>query len=91
MKHVCLGPERDHMMLLQTMGKVVEVDFAAVFDAEVLHQEEWSGMITSCRGCEWVDGCRKWLRAAKRGDECPMQCRNLAALAGLSAKQGALA
>ncbi|WP_317057125.1 DUF6455 family protein [Roseovarius rhodophyticola] len=91
MKHLALGSVQDHTMLLQNMGKVIEVDFAAVFDSESLEQEDWSGMVTSCRGCEWVGGCRKWLRAAKRGDECPMQCRNRAALAGLSAKQGALA
>ncbi len=91
MKHDVIGSEQDHTMLLQTMGKVVEVNFAAVFDTEALDLEEWTGMVTSCRGCEWVSGCRKWLRAAKRGDECPMQCRNRAALAGLSAKQGAVA
>jgi len=91
MRHRPLGPERDHTMLLQTMGKVVELDFAAVFEAGALEQEEWAGMVTACRGCEWVSGCRKWLRAAKRGDACPMQCRNRAALAGLSAKQGLIA
>lgn len=86
-----LGDERKDTHLLHVMGKVVELDFSRALDAGALDNEDWVGMVTSCRGCEWVNGCRKWLRSARRGDECPMRCRNRAHLARLSDNRNQIA
>lgn len=72
-----LGDEYEHYWLVQQMARATDVDLAAAFDAGQITSEDWSEVLTRCRGCAWVGGCKAWLQA---GDDtarsAPQACRN---------------
>ena len=56
-----LGDKIEHLWLVQRMAKVAGVDLAAAMETGELSSEDWSKLVSRCRGCAWVDGCREWL------------------------------
>ena len=43
------------------MAKATGVDLVRAFNDGHLTQEDWAGIVTRCRGCQWVGGCNRWL------------------------------
>ncbi|MFZ7091799.1 DUF6455 family protein [Primorskyibacter sp. 2E233] len=79
-----LGPERRHYWMAQRMAKATGVDLVEAMEEHALTQEDWSRIVTRCRGCEWVQGCKHWL--AQGGDtirDLPEGCANRARYAAL--------
>ncbi|WP_425101588.1 DUF6455 family protein [Tropicibacter sp. S64] len=79
-----LGSERKHYWLVQRMAKATGVDLVEAMAGQSLTSEDWARMVTHCRGCEWVQGCRHWLDAAEDTPRaCPDGCANKARFADL--------
>lgn len=64
-----MGDTNQYVMKVRAMAKAVGVDLASAADLGGLTQEDWSKMITLCRGCEWDEGCARFL--AQSGREMP--------------------
>ncbi|WP_417700843.1 DUF6455 family protein [Pseudophaeobacter sp.] len=81
-----LGEPMQHLHLLTRMGKALGVDLTEAFHRGEISAEDWAGMITSCRGCDAPEGCRRWLDAQERARGAPSavlplgQCSNAARL-----------
>ena len=56
-----LGDENEHYWLVQRMARATGVDLVEATKAGVLSQEEWAGIVTRCRSCQWSEGCQSWL------------------------------
>lgn len=56
-----LGDKIEHMWLVQRMAKTVGVDLAAAMETGTLSSDDWSKLVSRCRGCAWADGCNEWL------------------------------
>lgn len=81
-----LGSEVDHYWLVQRMAKTADVDLSAAYAAGELTQEDWSAMVTRCRGCAWTEGCKDWLDIPGQAAETPPEgCLNRARMAALKA------
>lgn len=81
-----LGPRNSHYWKLQQMLRVVGADAAAAFDDGELSSEEWAGMVETCRGCDWVAGCSRYMarqRLEGAQDEAPETCPNADILSSL--------
>jgi len=65
-----MGDTNLHVMKIRAMAKSAVIDPARVAEAGALSQEDWSKMITRCRGCEWDEGCARFL--ARNGREMPV-------------------
>ena len=85
-----LGDPIRHLNLVRLMSKATGVDLADVAASGALSQEEWAGMVTRCRTCQWADGCEDWLATRfdlpKPEDHVPNQCVNRTRLAQLAAE-----
>lgn len=85
-----LGDPIRHLQLVRHMSKTAGVDLAGLYADGVLSQEDWAGMVTRCRTCQWTDGCEKWLATRfdlrPEGETAPVQCVNRGRLAQLAAK-----
>ncbi len=71
-----LGDVTEHYWLVQRMAKAVGVDLAQAQDLGVLRQEDWAGMVQTCRGCDWADGCPHWMERTQAADAAPSRCVN---------------
>lgn len=81
-KVTVLGEEIEHYWLVQRMAKATGVDLVQAMDAGVLAQDGWAEIVTRCRGCQWAEGCGRWLDQPvdeERG--LPTPCRNRRRLA----------
>lgn len=61
-----LGNETHHYWLAVAMAKAAGVDLQqALEDGQISHQD-WAGLVTRCRGCDWEreGGCGRWLKLA---------------------------
>ncbi|MFC4213744.1 DUF6455 family protein [Pseudophaeobacter arcticus] len=86
-----LGDAMQHLQLMARMGKHLGTDLAEAFEAGKISAEDWAEMITSCRGCDAPESCKRWLEtqdgAAGAGGsvEPPDYCCNAARLLRLRA------
>ena len=71
-----LGDKLRHFWLAQRMAKEGGVDLAQAQEEGLLNQENWAEMVQRCRGCAWVDGCERWLKALEQGRDLPGDCVN---------------
>ena len=79
-----LGDETEHYWLVQRMAKATGVDLVRATDAGLLSQDDWAGIVTRCRGCQWADGCAHWLGAPVEEERAlPNPCLNRKRLAAL--------
>ncbi|MDA7423813.1 DUF6455 family protein [Thalassococcus lentus] len=86
-----LGPIRKHFWRVQRMARAVDVNLVSAAKGDLIDDEAWANMITRCRGCQWADGCGRWLKqAALTGHErtAPNQCRNRNVFDALRTKSG---
>lgn len=85
-----LGDPIQHLNLVRHMCKTTGVDLAGLSADGVLSQEEWAGMVTRCRTCQWTDGCENWLATRfdlrPEGETPPVQCVNRKRLGELAAE-----
>lgn len=79
-----LGKEIDHYWLLTRMAAATRAGLVAAHQDGRLSQDDWSGMVQACRGCDWADGCKSWLDLDQRADVAPAPCVNRDALKALS-------
>ncbi|MDQ2095671.1 DUF6455 family protein [Rhodalgimonas zhirmunskyi] len=84
-----LGETKRHFWLAQRMAKLHDVDLVGAVARGDLAQEEWAGMVTRCRGCEWTEGCTRFLEQGEAHDDLPHDCRNRVRMAELLALQTA--
>jgi len=80
-----LGDPRRHFWLAQRMAKAVGVDLNTQTQDGHLDQADWASMITRCRGCEWADGCDKWLEDQGGESDVPSSCVNVETFRALKA------
>ena len=74
-----LGDEQKHYWMARRMAKTVGVNLGEAYEAGKLSQEEWAVTVQRCRGCNWAEGCEKWLPQHQDGAERPPRaCANLA-------------
>ena len=79
-----LGDEKEHYWLVQRMAQANGTDLVAAVDAGLLTQADWAGMVQRCRGCQWAEGCQRWLdRPVDALRETPEACVNHAWFAEL--------
>lgn len=83
-----LGDMVKHLWLAQSMARAAGVDLAAHSADGTLSQDDWSGMVQRCRGCDWErsGGCHDWLdRQAPGTAVVPQTCANVKAFDFLGA------
>lgn len=78
-----LGDEIHHYWLAVAMAKAAGVDLQKAMDDGTLSHEDWAGLVTRCRGCDWEreGGCGRWLKLALETDGAvgvPNSCVNRA-------------
>lgn len=76
-----LGDETHHYWLAVSMAKAAGIDLQAAMDEGRISHEDWAGLITRCRGCDWEreGGCGRWLKLALEDPgnaEVPASCVN---------------
>lgn len=82
-----MGEETRHYWLVQRMAKATRVDLVAAMQDGVLTQEDWAGIVTCCRGCDWAEGCTDWLdKPVDDTRAFPTPCLNRKRLAAIQAK-----
>jgi hypothetical protein len=79
-----LGEPRTHFWLVQGMAHRLGADLPDAFASGALGTDEWSEMITRCRGCSQPGACREWLDKTESADAAPAYCRNSERLLELS-------
>ena len=76
-----LGDIRDHVTLVNRMARATGTDLGEAMMDGQLDQQDWSQMVTNCRGCACADTCAGWLRAAELEEHtraAPDYCENRA-------------
>ena len=78
-----LGDENHHYWLAVAMAKAAGVDLQKAMDDGSLSHQDWAGLVTRCRGCDWErdGGCGRGLKLALESDETsdvPGTCGNRA-------------
>lgn len=71
-----LGDERKHYWLATRMADAADVNLVEAFTEGRLSSKDWAGLVSRCRGCQWVEGCERWLDAEHPGADVPTDCRN---------------
>ena len=72
-----LGNTVNHFWKMNRMARVTGVDPAEAYEKGDLSTAEWADMVTRCRGCDWVDGCGRFLDMHVEGDAAvPEACAN---------------
>lgn len=82
-----MGSIMRHWRLVSGMAKATDTDLVRAYQDGSLSAETWSQMVTSCRGCDWADGCVGWLDTHESADQPPHSCPNRARFAVLRAVQ----
>ncbi len=81
-----LGPENEHFWLVQRMAKATGIDLVKAADVDLMTQKDWADIVTHCRGCNWSDGCGRWLDKPREGlRDLPQPCVNRTRLAEIKA------
>ncbi|SMX46949.1 hypothetical protein MAA8898_03566 [Maliponia aquimaris] len=87
-----MGDETRHFWLVQRMAKATGVDLVAAMQDGDMTQQDWAGIVTDCRGCQWVEGCTDWLDTPVDDTRpAPESCVNRERLAHLQSKLDELA
>ncbi|GAA6189078.1 DUF6455 family protein [Litorivita sp. NS0012-18] len=86
-----LGSRKRHYWLVQRMAAAAAVDLNAAFEAGDLGSDSWAQTIETCRGCDWVEGCEKWLAQEDEGRAAPATCHNRVTFEALKRGQDAKA
>lgn len=82
-----LGSENAHFWLVQRMAKAAGVDLVRAWEAGLIDNAEWSGIVTKCRGCQWSEGCTRFLdKPVTEERALPEPCLNRARLDAIRAK-----
>ncbi|MEP0154218.1 DUF6455 family protein [Pseudophaeobacter sp.] len=63
-----LGDAMQHLQLMARMGKHLGADLAEAFATGKISAEDWAEMITSCRGCDAPENCKRLLDRQDRQD-----------------------
>lgn len=72
-----MGDENAHYWLVQRMAKATGVDLVAAMDGGRLDHVDWADIVTTCRTCQWADGCARWLsQPTDEERDCPRTCLN---------------
>lgn len=71
-----LGDIMDHVRLVGRMAKATGTDLVGAYEAGVLTQEEWAGIVQTCRGCTWSERCGEWLDGHEAVQCAPSTCLN---------------
>lgn len=91
---VVLGSIMEHVRLVARMAKATGTDLVGAYEAGELSQEEWAGMVQTCRSCTWAGRCGEWLDGHEIVECAPETCLNrnkfksLQACADLHSKEG---
>lgn len=80
-----LGDSNRHFWLAQRMAKTTGADLVAAFQQGELVQTEWAQMVQNCRGCDWTEGCERWLKGHESSCTVPKKCANCGRFAELQA------
>ena len=56
-----LGNTGVHYWLVHRMAKRCGVNTAKAVTDGAIDQQDWVGMVQTCRGCQWTNGCKRWL------------------------------
>jgi hypothetical protein len=80
-----LGDRKRHYWLAKRMAKATGADIVGAHATGALPQEEWARMVQTCRGCDWTDGCQRWLQANPAASDAPAACPNCGRFADLQA------
>ncbi|WP_270728359.1 DUF6455 family protein [Shimia sp. Alg240-R146] len=85
-----LGDVNEHLMKVHGMAKAAGADLVSAAKTGELTQEEWAGIVTRCRSCDWDEGCARFLTRGCRETpvEIPEACLNRVRLAELAAATG---
>ncbi|MGI3168656.1 DUF6455 family protein [Pseudooceanicola sp. C21-150M6] len=77
-----LGDIADHLKLVHRMARATGVDLGEAMMDGQLDQQDWSQMVTNCRGCSCPGACTGWLQQAElQGEDhatAPDYCENRA-------------
>jgi hypothetical protein len=71
-----LGDAREHFWRVIKMANACEVDLSTALDEKKINIDEYTDMITGCRGCTQVGKCDRLLAEAKQLDRAPEYCVN---------------
>jgi len=80
---------RRHYWLAKRMAGRHGLDLARAAESGDLDQPTWARLVQRCRGCEWTEGCQRYLARSESlgaGDDAwPEGCSNRAVFAALKA------
>lgn len=71
-----LGDSKRHYWLAKRMAKATGADIVGAHEAGELPQEVWAQMVRNCRGCDWTEGCARWLDNNPSAQKVPKTCAN---------------
>ena len=74
-----LGERKRHYWLAQRMAKTTGTDLVGAYATGGLDQEQWADVVETCRSCDWIRGCQRWLANNETGSEVPGSCPNCGA------------
>lgn len=82
-----LGETKSHYWLVQRMAQATETDLVTAMERAELSNADWAEMVQSCRGCDWTEGCKRWLGGAEgqASEAAPEPCLNRARFLRLKA------
>ena len=74
-----LGKITDHIWLVRRMARATGSDLSTAMQDGEISNQDWSQMVTNCRGCACAGACSGWLDQHEldgtRGDA-PTYCEN---------------
>lgn len=71
-----LGDPREHFWRVIKMAKACNVDLSTALDENRINIDEYTDMITGCRGCTQVEKCDRLLAQEAHLDQAPGYCEN---------------
>ncbi|MEY8841917.1 DUF6455 family protein [Cribrihabitans sp. XS_ASV171] len=82
-----LGSLMHHLRLVTRMGRATGTDLTGAYAEGRLDQDQWAGMVQSCRSCSWAGRCPEWLDGHESVKRAPKTCLNRTRFAALKAEQ----
>ena len=80
-----LGDPQLHFWLTRSVARVMGVSFSEEMACSRLTAQEYSDLVTDCRGCPLVESCQEWLSSQNGlARSAPPGCRNKKALETLA-------
>ena len=73
------------MWQVQRMAKAAGLDLTNATRQGALPQTDWAAIVTRCRGCDWSNGCARWLDGTTDARRpVPVACANRTAFGHLA-------